>query len=179
MKLVILDRDGVINQDSDRYIKSPDEWDPIPGSLDAIARLNRDGWRVVVATNQSGLRRRLFNIEALNRIHDTLHRQLSELGGRVEAIFFCPCLPKDNCQCYKPNPGMLLSISERLRVDLASVPFVGDSLRDVEAARRAGARPWLVRTGKGIRSIQEADDLEGVTVVDDLASAADRLILEN
>jgi D-glycero-D-manno-heptose 1,7-bisphosphate phosphatase len=176
MKLVILDRDGVINEDSAEFIKSPEEWVPIPGSLDAIARLNRAGWRVVVATNQSGLRRRLFDIEALNRIHNTLHRQLAEIGGYIEAIFFCPCLPRDDCECYKPNPGMIAGIGERLRVDLATVPFIGDGLRDLEAARRAGARPWLVRTGKGMQAVEEAEDLSDVTVVDDLASAADRLI---
>jgi len=176
MKLVILDRDGVINEDSDQYIKSPEEWCPIPGSLDAIARLNRAGWRVVVATNQSGLRRRLFDIETLNRIHDTLHRRLAEVGGRVEAIFFCPCLPGDHCACRKPSPGMLIGVGRCLRVDLARVPFVGDTLGDVQAARRAGAQPWLVRTGKGLRTLREADDLEGVTVVDELAAAADLLL---
>jgi D-glycero-D-manno-heptose 1,7-bisphosphate phosphatase len=113
MELVILDRDGVINQDSTKYIRSPEEWVPIPKSLDAIARLNRAGFRVVIATNQAGIARRLFDIETLIRIHETMQHQLAEVGGHVDAIFICPCHPKDNCECRKPKPGMLLDISER------------------------------------------------------------------
>ena len=176
MELVILDRDGVINQDSARHIRSPEEWIPIPGSLDAIARLNRAGFRVVVATNQSGLARRLFDIETLIRIHETMQRQLAEIGGHVDAIFVCPCHPKDNCDCFKPNPGMLLDISERLRMPLDNVPYIGDKLIDVQAARAAGARPFLVKTGNGKKTLRSKQNLDDVEVFEDLAKAADALI---
>lgn len=176
MELVILDRDGVINQDSTRHIRSPEEWIPIPGSLDAIARLNRASYRVVVATNQSGLARRLFDIETLNRIHETMQRQLAEVGGHVDAVFICPCHPKDNCDCFKPNPGMLLDISKRLRTPLDTVPFIGDKLIDIQAARAAGARPFLVKTGNGRKTLKSKQNLDDVEVFDDLAAAADALI---
>ncbi len=176
MELVILDRDGVINQDSPRHIRSPEEWIPIPGSLDAVARLNRAGYRVVVATNQSGLARRLFDIETLNRIHETMQRQLAEVGGHVDAVFICPCHPKDNCDCFKPHPGMLLDISERLRTPLDKVPFIGDKLIDIQAARAAGARPFLVKTGNGKKTLKSKQNLDDVEVFEDLAAAADALI---
>lgn len=176
MELVILDRDGVINQDSPRHIRSPEEWIPIPGSLDAIARLNRAGFRVVVATNQSGLARKLFDIETLNRIHEAMQRQLAEVGAHVDAIFICPCHPKDNCDCFKPNPGMLLDIAERLRTPLDKVPFIGDKLIDIQAARAAGARPFLVKTGNGKKTLESKQKLDDVEVFDDLAQAADALI---
>ncbi len=176
MELVILDRDGVINEDSPRHIRSPEEWIPIPGSLDAIARLNRAGFRVVVATNQSGLARKLFDIETLNRIHEAMQRQLAEVGAHVDAIFICPCHPKDNCDCFKPNPGMLLDISERLRTPLDNVPFIGDKLIDIQAARAAGARPFLVKTGNGKKTLESKQKLDDVEVFNDLAQAADALI---
>ena len=179
VKLVILDRDGVINQDSPRQIRSPEEWQPLPGALDAIARLNREGWRVVVATNQSGLRRRLFDVEMLNRIHDLMHRRLAEAGGHIEAVFFCPCLPRQECHSHLPNPGMLEAIGKRLRANLETVPFIGDEQADVEAARRAGAQPWLVTTGNGqaaLAALEAENDLEDVIVSEDLSAAADRLI---
>ncbi len=178
MELVILDRDGVINQDSSKHIRSPEEWVPIPGSLDAISRLNRAGYRVVIASNQSGIARRLFDIDSLNRIHETMHRQLAEVGGHVDAIFFCPCLPKDNCNCFKPKPGMLLEISERLRTPLEKVPYVGDKLIDVQAARAAGARPFLVKTGYGIKTLKSKENFDDVAVFENLAEAADALIAE-
>jgi len=176
MNLVILDRDGVINEDSPRHIRSPEDWIPIPGSLDAIARLNRAGFHVVIATNQSGISRRLFNIVTLNKIHAALHRQLAEVGGHVEAIFICPCLPKDNCACFKPNPGMLLDIATRLRLSLDDVCYVGDKITDVEAARAAGARPVLVTTGHGQKTIEEHPELDDVEIYDDLAEVVDALI---
>jgi len=176
MSLVILERDGVINEASPGHIRSPEAWIPIPGSLDAIARLNRAGFRAVVATNQPGLSRRLFNIVTLNRIHETMHRQLAEVGGHVEAIFICPCAPRDNCACFKPNPGMLLDVAARLRLPLDSVYHVGDNIGDVEAARAAGARPILVKTGHGQRTVEGNTDLEDVAVYDNLAAAADALI---
>jgi D-glycero-D-manno-heptose 1,7-bisphosphate phosphatase len=178
MKLVILDRDGVINEDSDAFIRSPDAWLPLPGSLDAIGRLNRASWRVVIATNQSGLRRKLFDIETLNRIHDKMNRQLAEVGARVDAIFICPCLPRENCACRKPAPGMLREIGERLRTPLAAVPYIGDKPTDLATARAAGARPWLVRTGHGMRTEASTALDADVRVFDDLAAAADALLAE-
>ena len=175
MELVILDRDGVINEDSTRHIRSPEEWIPIPGSLDAVARLNRAGFRVVVATNQSGIARKLFDIETLCRIHETMHRQLAEVGGHVDAVFVCPCKPKDNCDCFKPNPGMLLEIAERLRTSLENVPYIGDKLIDIQAARAAGAKPFLVKTGNGKKTLKSKEDLSDVEVFDNLAAAADAL----
>jgi len=172
MKLVILDRDGTINHDSDQYIKSPAEWKPIKGSLEAIARLTQAGWRVVVATNQSGIGRGLFDMATLNAIHDTMHRAVHQAGGRIDAIFFCPHAGDANCECRKPRPGMLLEIAKRMNVDLDGVPMVGDSLRDLQAAAAAGARPVLVLTGKG-RKTRDAGGLPaGTVVVADLAAFA-------
>lgn len=177
MSLVILDRDGVINQDSDDYIKSPDEFIVIPGSLEAIARLNHAGHRVIVATNQSGIGRKLFDVEMLLRIHERLYRQLAEVGGTLEAIFFCPHAPRDRCRCRKPRPGMLNDISRRLNRSLLDVPVVGDKPSDIGAAREAGAQPILVRTGKGSTTEADGGDhLAGVPVHDDLAAVVDDLL---
>lgn len=177
MKLIILDRDGVINEDSDEYIKSPDEWIPIAGSLEAIARLNRAGYRVVVATNQSGLARGLFDYDDLSQMHEKLHRSLANVGGRVEAIFFCPHGPEDQCRCRKPKPGLFEDIAQRLQLDLTGVPAVGDSLRDLEAAQAVGAAPVLVRTGKGRGTEQKGKGLEGIPIYDDLAAYVSVLLL--
>lgn len=178
MNLVILDRDGVINHDSPDYIKSPEEWVPIDGSLEAIARLHHAGIRVVVATNQSAVGRKLMDMDALNRIHERMHRQLAEVGGVVEAIFFCPHSPSANCVCRKPGTGMLDAIGERLRVDLEGVPMVGDSERDLVAARKVGARPMLVRTGKGAETLANAPSPWSLETFDNLAAAADSIIAE-
>jgi len=175
MKLIILDRDGVINEDSDAYIKSPDEWTPVPGSLEAIARLNHNGYRVVVATNQSGVGRGLFDLETLNQIHKKMYRMAQEVGGLIDAVFFCPDVDEAN-PYRKPNPGMLLEISRRLKFSLQGVPVVGDSVRDIRATRAANAWPLLVRTGKGARTLdQEAESCANVLVFDDLAAIADYL----
>ena len=179
MNLVILDRDGVINKDSNEHIKSPDEWEPIPGSLNAIARLNQAGYRIVLATNQSGLARGLFNIDDLNQIHNKMLKQLSEVGGTIEAIFFCPHAEKDNCQCRKPRPGLFQDIASRLGISLAKVPAVGDSLRDLQAAIVAGAQPVLVLTGKGRRTLGELEEgFKEVPVYEDLANFADSFLRE-
>jgi len=177
MKLVILDRDGVINQDSDDFIKSPDEWIPIPGSLEAIARLNREGWRVVVATNQSGVGRGLFNMDMLNRIHDKMLQMVRSKGGEIDGIFFCPHVPEESCRCRKPRPGMLEEIARRFRIKLNGVPAIGDSERDLVAARGAMATPILVKTGKGRRTLKSSTELEGVPVYADLAAAVDAILL--
>jgi D-glycero-D-manno-heptose 1,7-bisphosphate phosphatase len=172
MKLVILDRDGVINHDSDQYIKSPDEWRPIPGSLAAIARLNQAGYRVVVATNQSGVGRGLFETDTLLAIHDKMLKALTQVGGRLDAIFFCPHTNADNCDCRKPKPGMLKEIAGRFNADLAGVPAVGDSLRDLQAAVAAGAQPMLVLTGKGRKTADDPALPPETLVFPDLAAAA-------
>jgi len=149
MKLIILDRDGTINEDRDDFVKSPEEWVPIAGSLEAIARLNHAGWHTVVATNQSGIARGLFDLATLNAIHAKMNRALAEVGGRIDAVFFCPHGPDDGCACRKPRAGMLTAIGERYGVALRETYAVGDSLRDLEAAAAAGCAPHLVRTGKG------------------------------
>ena len=172
MKLIILDRDGTINQDSDQYIKSPAEWKPIHGSLEAIARLTQNGWRVVVATNQSGIARGLFDMATLNAIHDTMHRAVHQAGGRIDAIFFCPHAGDSNCECRKPKPGMLLEIARRMNVELEGVPMVGDSLRDLQAAVAAGARPVLVLTGKGTKTRDAGELPAGTAIYPDLAAFA-------
>lgn len=175
-RLVILDRDGVINEDSDDYIKSVDEWVPIEGSLEAIARLNQAGILVAVVSNQSGIGRGLFTPDDLNRMHAKLQRLLARIGGHVDGIFFCPHKPEDNCECRKPAPGLLRSASLRFGLPLNSVPFIGDSKRDVEAARAARALPILVRTGKGERTLQQHPELSVLPCFDDLAAAVDALL---
>jgi D-glycero-D-manno-heptose 1,7-bisphosphate phosphatase len=170
VKLVILDRDGTINLDSEDYIKSPAEWQPIKGSLEAIARLIQADYRVVVATNQSGIGRGLFDTQALFAIHDKLQRALSQVGGRVDAFFFCPHRADEGCRCRKPQPGMLLEVARRFNVAIEDVSMVGDSRKDVEAAAAAGARPVLVLTGNGAKTQAEGNLPRGTTVHADLAA---------
>jgi D-glycero-D-manno-heptose 1,7-bisphosphate phosphatase len=178
MKLIILDRDGVINRDSDAYIKSPDEWIPIPGSLEAIAKLNRAGYTVTVASNQSGLSRGYFDLQTLSAIHHKMDDMLSQLGGRVEGVFFCPHAPRDKCACRKPQPGLLLDISQRFSTPLDDVFYIGDTLSDLRCAKQAGALPVLVETGKGERTLLEKDanGFDDVPVFSDLAEAVDALL---
>lgn len=175
-KLVILDRDGVINEDSDDYIKTVDEFVFIPGSLEAIARLTNAGVHVAVATNQSGLARGYFDLDTLNQMHAKLQRALAGMGGQIDLIAFCPHGPDEGCECRKPLPGLYREIGERLDTDLANVPVIGDSLRDLEAARAVGARPILVQTGKGQHTVAAGKGLEGVAVYEDLAAAVDGLL---
>jgi D-glycero-D-manno-heptose 1,7-bisphosphate phosphatase len=176
MKLVILDRDGVINFDSPNYIKSPAEWKAIPGSPEAIARLNQAGYRVVVATNQSGVGRQLFDMDTLNAIHEKMHKTVAAAGGRIDAVFFCPHPADSSCDCRKPKPGMFERIAACYNIDLTSVPAVGDSLRDLQAAATAGALPMLVLTGKGEQTLADGDLPEDTLVFKDLAAAVDDLI---
>jgi len=152
MKLVILDRDGVINFDSAEFIKNPDEWQPIPGSLEAIARLTQAGYHVVIATNQSGVGRGLLDMATLSAIHDKMHKALAQVGGRIDAVFYCPHAQEADCNCRKPRAGMLEDIARRFNVDLAGVPCIGDSMRDLEAAVQVKAQPILVLTGKGSKT---------------------------
>lgn len=175
MKLIILDRDGVINHDSDQYIKSPEEWRPLPGSIDAIARLTQAGFRIAIATNQSGIGRGLFDMETLNAIHAKMHKAVNQAGGRIEAVFYCPDLPEANSPCRKPNPGMFHAIAERFNAPLAGVPSVGDSLHDLNAADAVGAQPILVLTGKG-KTTRSTGGLPKATLVyADLAAVAQAL----
>jgi D-glycero-D-manno-heptose 1,7-bisphosphate phosphatase len=160
VKLVILDRDGTINEDRDDFVKSADEWVPLPGALEAIARLNHAGWRVALVTNQSGLGRGLFDMATLNAIHTKMNAALAQHGGRIDAVFFCPHAPDDQCSCRKPLPGLLLEAGRRFGVDLAGVPMVGDSLRDLQAGVAAGCQPHLVRTGKA--EVLNDEDLSGL-----------------
>ena len=172
MKLIILDRDGVINADSAQFIKSPEEWKPIKGSLDAIARLNQAGYHVIVATNQSGIGRGLFDMATLNAMHEKMSRALAQVGGRIDAIFYCPHTESSECECRKPKPGMLRAIGERFNTSLAGVPAVGDSPRDLAAAAAVGAHPILVRTGKGAATLAAGNLPAGTETYDDLAAVA-------
>jgi D-glycero-D-manno-heptose 1,7-bisphosphate phosphatase len=176
VKLIILDRDGVINYDREQFIKSPDEWRPIPGSLEAIARLNHAGFRVVVATNQSGLGRRLLDTAMLISIHDKLHKALGQVGGRIDAVFFCPHTADADCDCRKPKPGMLIDIGRRFGVELTGVPCIGDSLRDLQAAEACGAQPILVLTGKGEKTLREGKFPKNTVIFPDLAFAVTALL---
>jgi len=173
MRLIVLDRDGVINHDDPDHIRSAKAWRPIEGSLEAIARFTHAGWRVVVASNQSGIGRGLFGYGELFAIHDKMLRMAAELGGRIDGVFFCPHAPDAGCACRKPEPGLYRQIAERLGTDLKGVPAVGDSWRDLQAARAGGATPVLVRTGNG-RDTEAAHrgELADIAIHDDLAAAA-------
>ena len=172
MKLVILDRDGTINEDRDDYVKSPAEWVPIPGSLEAIARLNHAGWHTVIASNQSGLARGLFDMATLNAIHARMNRELAAVGGRIDAIFFCPHTAEDQCDCRKPKPGMLQQIIDRFEIDPEDTPVVGDSLRDLQAGATLGFPVHLVLTGKGEKTLAAGDLPPGTKVHKDLRTFA-------
>lgn len=176
MKLVILDRDGVINQDSEHFIKSPSEWIPIPGSLEAIALLNQNGFRIALATNQSGISRGLFDMATLNAIHDKMYRALAQVGGRIDALFYCPHANEHNCNCRKPKSGMFEEIAQRFNVELTEVPCVGDSLRDLVAGSNVGGKPILVRTGRGEQTLADGNLPEGTVICADLAEAAQHII---
>ncbi len=150
---VLLDRDGVINEDSDNFIKSPGEWLPIPGSLEAIARLHQHELKIVVITNQSGIARGLLDLETLDKIHAKMHRMVEQHGGRISNVYYCPHGPEDSCDCRKPKPGLLRQFAENNTVDLNGIPFIGDSFRDVQAGLAVGAEPLLVKTGKGLQTL--------------------------
>ncbi len=175
-KLVILDRDGVINFDSAQFIKSPAEWKPIPDSLEAIARLNQSGYKVVVATNQSGVGRGLLDMDTLNSIHEKMHKTLFAVGGRIDAIFYCPHTADADCACRKPKPGMFKRISETMNVNLNGVPAIGDSLRDLQASATVGCVPMLVRTGKGEKTLAEGNLPEGTLEFANLSAAVDYIL---
>lgn len=178
LKLIVLDRDGTINHDSEQFIKSPDEWRPIPGSLEAIARLNHAGFRVVVATNQSGIGRGLFDMGTLNAIHEKMHRSLAHVGGRVDAIFYCPHTADSTCDCRKPRAGLLREAGRRFSVDMTGVPVIGDGLRDLQAAEAVGGQPMLVLTGKGEKTLREGGFPKNTAIFPDLAFAVSALLAD-
>ncbi|MDD2863847.1 MAG: D-glycero-beta-D-manno-heptose 1,7-bisphosphate 7-phosphatase [Methylococcales bacterium] len=176
-KYILLDRDGVINQDSDEFIKSPDEWLPLEKSLDAIALLNQNGYKVVVITNQSGLARGYFNKKTLNSIHAKMRDEAAKVGGEIEAIYFCPHQASDDCKCRKPKAGLLKQFASDYDVDLAEIYFIGDSLRDIQAAQAGGAMPVLVKTGNGAKTLQENPQfLTSLLIFENLYDAAKSLI---
>jgi len=176
IKLIVLDRDGVINEDLERPVSSPDEWTPIPGSLEAIARLHQAGWQIAVATNQSGIDRGLLELETLHAIHQRMHELVNQAGGKIDVVAFCPHTESDECTCRKPSPGMLYSICERLDIDPSKMVLVGDSLRDMQAAMATAATPVMVRTGKGQKTLDSNKGLEHIPAYDDLASYVDALL---
>lgn len=178
-KLLILDRDGVINEDSDKYIKNATELIPIRGSIAALARLYHSGVKLCIATNQSGVARGMFTLETLDAMNRKIIELVAQHGARIEMISFCPHLPNDRCRCRKPQPGLLLSSIERLGFGENQTTFIGDSISDVEAARNAGIRPWLVLTGKGKRTLKSFSILlNDVPIFDDLSKAADHFLAQ-
>lgn len=176
MKLIVLDRDGVINQETDSPVVSPLDWQPIDGSLEAIARLNQAGYQVAVVTNQSSIARGLLSIDELHAVHQRMHEQVIQVGGRIDTVVFCPHSESDECACRKPSPGMLYTLSERLNVDLTKVAVVGDSLKDIQAAMAAAAIPVLVKTGKGEKTLESNKGLEHIPAYADLAAYVDELL---
>ncbi len=176
MKMIILDRDGVINQDSPAFIKSPAEWVPIPGALEAIARLNQANYRVVIASNQSGIARELFDMCTLNAIHQKLHASAQQVGAAIDAIFFCPHAAIDSCDCRKPKSGMFEEIAKRFKISLKGVPTVGDSLRDLQAGFIMGCVPYLVLTGKGEKTRETGGLPPGTQIFADLSAMVDALL---
>ncbi len=180
-KLVILGRDGILNRFREDHVKEPAEWEPIPGALEAVARLNHAGWHVVVATNQAGIGRGMIDMAAVNAVHLQMIKLLAARGGRLDAVFFCPHAPEEHCDCRKPQPGMMHDIANRYGVDLAQVPMVADTLRDLQAARAAGCPPHLVRTGRAALAgeaelAQWVAAVPGTTVHDDLSAFASHLL---
>jgi D-glycero-D-manno-heptose 1,7-bisphosphate phosphatase len=178
MKLIILDRDGVVNQDSADYIKHPDEWIALPGSLQAIARLHQAGYTVTIATNQSGLARGLFDINALTAIHQKFRKELAQLAGAIDTFFVCPHGPDEQCVCRKPLPGLFEDIARRYDIDLNGVAAIGDSLRDLQASAAAGCTPWLVQTGNGPKTLKQGGLPAGTRNAQDLAEAVDQILAE-
>lgn len=175
-RIIVLDRDGVINEESDDFIKTPDEWIPLPGSLDAISALSHAGFRIAVTTNQSGVGRGLYTLEMLESIHEKMITSIHAAGGEVDGIFFCPHLPDEGCDCRKPKPGMLRQVAMLFDCDPGSIQVIGDSMRDLEAAQSFGAKSILVRTGYGRETEKLLPDNYPVRVFDNLADAASALI---
>lgn len=182
VKLVILGRDGILNVFRDDHVKSPAEWEPVPGALEAVALLNHAGWHAVVATNQSGIGRGMIDMASVNAVHAHMLKCLMVAGGRLDAVFFCPHTPEDRCDCRKPLPGMMYDIARRYGIDLRQVPLVSDTLRDLQAAVAAGCEPHLVRSGRAAalepaQLEQIVAQVPGVEVHADLRAFAERLLM--
>ena len=177
MKYIILDRDGVINYDSNFYIKSPDEWNAIPGSLEAMAQLNRAGYHILIATNQSGVARGYYDLETLDQIHEKMQRELAAVGGVVDEIFFCPHHPDEKCPCRKPQPGMFYQMQKKYNLDLSEIFFIGDNYSDVQVANVVGCKPLFVLTGKGEPLLEQHPELKSIKCFSNLAEAV-QFILE-
>jgi D-glycero-D-manno-heptose 1,7-bisphosphate phosphatase len=176
-KIIVLDRDGVINEDSSEFVKSPEEWKALPGSLEAIAKLNKANIKVIVASNQSGLARGYFSLEMLSKIHEKMCSELAKVGGHLDGIFFCPHGPGESCECRKPKPGMMLEIAKLFNIIPSEMLCIGDSLRDILAAKAAGCTAWLVKTGNGVYTLSLAEqELENIPVYDDLAEAVEMIL---
>ncbi|HVE44923.1 MAG TPA: D-glycero-beta-D-manno-heptose 1,7-bisphosphate 7-phosphatase [Gammaproteobacteria bacterium] len=178
MPFIILDRDGVINHDSREYIKSPEEWVPIKGSLEAIAQLNKAGFHVIIATNQSGIARGYYDLETLSAIHEKLTQALASVGGYIEEIFYCPHHPEDRCLCRKPQPGLIQQIQKKYAIDLKKTYFIGDSYSDIQAARAASCVPILVLTGNGQSTLAQHSDVATTLCFSDLSAAVDYVVNE-
>ena len=177
MKVIILDRDGVINYDSENFIKTADEWEPIPGSIEAIANLTQAGYKIVVCTNQSGIGRKFYTMEDLNLIHEKMHKMVGQEGGEIVAIFFCPHKADDNCNCRKPKPSMILEIIDRFNIeDVSKLMLVGDSLRDLQAISSAGGIPVLVKTGNGKKTLANSELPEGTLVFKNLLAVSEHIL---
>lgn len=180
-RLVILGRDGILNVYREDHVKSPDEWEPIPNALEAVARLNHAGWHTVVATNQAGIGRGMIDMASINAVHQRMMQRLAEVGGRLDAVFFCPHTPEDNCDCRKPRPGLMKQIAQRYGIELRTVPMVADTLRDLQAARIAGCEPHLVRTGRAAaltdaQVVEIVQQVPATEVHDDLGDFVDFLL---
>ena len=175
-KLVILGRDGILNAYREGHVTAPEEWQAIPGALEALSRIDHAGWHVVLATNQAGIGRGMIDMAAINAVHAHMNQQLMAQGGRIDAVFFCPHTPEENCACRKPKPGMLVEIGQRFGVDLIGVPCVGDSVRDLQAADATGAQPILVLTGKGEKTLRDGVFPKNTVIFPDLAFVATALL---
>jgi D-glycero-D-manno-heptose 1,7-bisphosphate phosphatase len=181
LRLVILGRDGILNVYREDHVKSPDEWQPVPGALEALARLNHAGWHAVVATNQSGIGRGMIDMASVNAVHQHMIKRLAEVGGRIDAVFFCPHTPEDHCECRKPKPGLMRQIAQRYGIDLRTVPMLCDTVRDLQAARAAGCEPHLVLSGRAAAfSESELMDIvaqnPGTEVHEDLSGFVDFML---
>jgi D-glycero-D-manno-heptose 1,7-bisphosphate phosphatase len=176
MPFIILDRDGVINYDSDFYIKSPDEFHTVPGSLEAIAKLNKAGYQVLVATNQSGIARGLYTVEMLEKIHAKLHSQLAEVGGKIQEIFYCPHHPDEDCPCRKPKPGMFHQIQEKYALDFSETYFIGDTITDVHVANAVGCKPMLILSIKGQKTLEKHPEVAKYPHYANLAEAVESIL---
>ena len=174
-KLVVLDRDGTLNAEPEDFLRDPEDWQPLPGALEAVARLHHGGWRLVIASNQSGIGRGLFDVAQMNAVHARMHKLVAAAGGRIEAVFFCPHAPDEDCPCRKPAPGLLEEIGRRTGVPPAQMVVVGDSVRDMQAAVAVGAQAHLVRTGQSAEGCP-TDLPDGVQVHPDLSAFADALL---